>query len=284
MDKCPFCGSKYVNRLKTIETDQARETVYKCLNCKKEIKDVDEKKQASGTLLATFIGEAPYDSERSNWHQNDYIATLWRNESGELLCQLEYVCKRGKYGDVEKRKWVTSAIPTIAISDTAQGLVHQVCFSCNGSEPYAEKFRMRIERFTLNKELKDLALQNEFMRINDNERGCFTIFREREKVVKWLKQNLLPSTKKASGGCYIATCVYGSYNCPNVWVLRRYRDDVLSKTLLGRTFIKCYYAISPTIVRLFGNKKWFNALFKAPLDSIVKKLQSNGIDNTPYND
>ena len=27
-------------------------------------------------------------------------------------------------------------------------------------------------------------------------------------------------------GCYIATCVYGSYDCPQVWILRRYRDEI----------------------------------------------------------
>lgn len=25
-------------------------------------------------------------------------------------------------------------------------------------------------------------------------------------------------------GCYVATCVYGSYDCPEVWTLRRFRD------------------------------------------------------------
>ncbi len=33
-----------------------------------------------------------------------------------------------------------------------------------------------------------------------------------------------------NSGCYIATAVYGSYDCPEVWVLRRYRDYKLSKT------------------------------------------------------
>ena len=28
-------------------------------------------------------------------------------------------------------------------------------------------------------------------------------------------------------GCYVATAVYGSYDCPEVWTLRRYRDDTL---------------------------------------------------------
>jgi len=33
----------------------------------------------------------------------------------------------------------------------------------------------------------------------------------------------------SSAGCYIATAVYGSYNCPEVWTLRRYRDIKLKK-------------------------------------------------------
>lgn len=87
-----------------------------------------------------------------------------------------------------------------------------------------------------------------------------------------------------SGGCYVATCVYGSYDCPPVWTLRRFRDNILSNSMLGRLFIKVYYATSPTAVRFFGNKKWFHRLFKAPLDKFVKKLQDNGVESTPYND
>ena len=34
----------------------------------------------------------------------------------------------------------------------------------------------------------------------------------------------------SSGGCYVATAVYGSYDCPQVWTLRRYRDDTLAET------------------------------------------------------
>ncbi|HIZ10458.1 MAG TPA: leucine-rich repeat protein, partial [Candidatus Borkfalkia avicola] len=45
-----------------------------------------------------------------------------------------------------------------------------------------------------------------------------------------------PPAKK--GGCYIATAVYGSYDCPQVWTLRRYRDFSLSRTAPGRLFVK----------------------------------------------
>ena len=61
----------------------------------------------------------------------------------------------------------------------------------------------------------------------------------------------------SNSGCYIATCVYGSYDCPQVWTLRRFRDDTLDATWYGRLFIRCYYAISPTLVKWFGNTTWF---------------------------
>ena len=92
-----------------------------------------------------------------------------------------------------------------------------------------------------------------------------------------------PATVKKQG-CYIATCVYGSYDCPNVWVLRRYRDDILASVWYGRVFIRVYYAISPVLVKWFGKTKWFKSWWKIGLDKLISKLYANGIDNTPYND
>lgn len=92
------------------------------------------------------------------------------------------------------------------------------------------------------------------------------------------------SSENSSGGCYVATCIYGSYDCPPVWTLRRYRDHALAQNPFGRLFIKIYYTISPTAVKLFGNQKWFHNLLKAPLDKWVKKLNKEGVENTPYDD
>lgn len=91
-------------------------------------------------------------------------------------------------------------------------------------------------------------------------------------------------TSQSSGGCYIATAVYGSYDCPEVWTLRRYRDRCLAQTWYGRIFIRIYYAISPTLVRLFGNTSWFKSIWRGKLDSMVKRLQSEGYMSTPYKD
>ena len=85
-------------------------------------------------------------------------------------------------------------------------------------------------------------------------------------------------------GCYVATCVYGSYDCPQVWTLRRYRDNTLGSTWYGRLFIRTYYAISPTLVKWFGNTNWFKKFWKGFLDRLVTKLQNKGVENTQYQD
>jgi hypothetical protein len=89
---------------------------------------------------------------------------------------------------------------------------------------------------------------------------------------------------KGGGCCYVATCVYGSYDCPEVWTLRRYRDQKLSSTLLGKGFIKTYYFIGPTIIRWFGHKKWFVNVSKKILNKVVASLQKNGVEYSPYDD
>lgn len=90
--------------------------------------------------------------------------------------------------------------------------------------------------------------------------------------------------EKKEDGCYIATCIYGSYDCPEVWTLRRFRDYTLAETWYGRSFIHTYYAISPTIVRWFGKTKWFNHFWKGKLDRMVNRLQKKGYQATPYYD
>lgn len=91
-----------------------------------------------------------------------------------------------------------------------------------------------------------------------------------------------PTQKKS--GCYVATAVYGSYDCPQVWTLRRFRDDRLAASPLGRAFIRTYYAVSPALVRRFGETAWFKALWRGPLDRLVRRLRAQGVEDTPYQD
>lgn len=105
-----------------------------------------------------------------------------------------------------------------------------------------------------------------------------------EKVKGYDPTYEVPTFTPKKKGCYVATAVYGSYDCPEVWTLRRFRDDTLAATWYGRAFIRTYYAVSPTLVKWFGDTAWFKNLWKPMLDRMVKKLNDSGVENTAYHD
>lgn len=139
---------------------------------------------------------------------------------------------------------------------------------------------------------------------NNNAYGCYTlrgnfadqcyenasiIASYKNRITHYsLPSNLISPNNGGKGaetnGCYIATCVYGSYDCPQVWTLRRFRDYTLDETWYGRLFIKCYYAISPTLVKWFGETKWFRSFWKYKLDKMVTNLNRKGVNDTYYYD
>ena len=129
------------------------------------------------------------------------------------------------------------------------------------------------------------------IRMANNHRGSIDWWNS--KFLKSPPQNIpyyIPSkpkqttSQKTDTGCYIATAVYGSYDCPEVWTLRRYRDGVLDNSWYGRLFIRCYYSVSPTLVKCFGRTKWFRNLLRNPLNKWVDKLNKQGFEDTPYTD
>jgi hypothetical protein len=73
-------------------------------------------------------------------------------------------------------------------------------------------------------------------------------------------------------GCYVATMVYGSYEAPEVLVLRRFRDHFLANYFFGRVFINWYYAHSPSFVERYKNSPKVNYLIRFLLNGLVKFL------------
>ena len=141
----------------------------------------------------------------------------------------------------------------------------------------AEAWKSANKMFTDNAQWVNYAIKNWQQVVND-----YSI-----KIQKYDPSYQPAKVKiKSSGssGCYVATAVYGSYDCPEVWTLRRFRDFTLDESFVGRAFIKTYYTISPTLVRLFGDTDWFKALWKPILDNMVSKLRNKGFESTPYND
>lgn len=109
---------------------------------------------------------------------------------------------------------------------------------------------------------------------------------EHNKIKEIDPNHVIPEIKidEENSGCYIATAVYGSYDCPQVWVLRRYRDSILSKTLQGKAFIRIYYFLSPAFVNSFGSTTIFQKCFRKILDNKVKVLLRKGVKDSPYFD
>ena len=107
---------------------------------------------------------------------------------------------------------------------------------------------------------------------------------EIHKNEKYLQELINKLSNISSGGCYIATAVYGSYDCPEVWTLRRFRDYTLGATWYGRTFVKLYYLVSPTIVKYFGQTKLFQTFWRKRLDKFVERLHTQGVSEKPYVD
>lgn len=107
---------------------------------------------------------------------------------------------------------------------------------------------------------------------------------QEDKTVFQPYQGANHPSAKSGGGCYIATAVYGSYDCPEVWTLRRFRDYILAPLWCGQIFIKYYYFISPLLVRWFGRTYWFNTFWRKMLDKMVAYLKSKGISEEEYFD
>lgn len=107
---------------------------------------------------------------------------------------------------------------------------------------------------------------------------------EIERMIKKLNSAVSKGKEAKTAGCYVATAVYGSYDCSEVWTLRRFRDYNLAETWYGRAFIHAYYAISPTLVKWFGHTEWFKSMSRGKLDRMVKNLQDKGYESTPYED
>lgn len=107
---------------------------------------------------------------------------------------------------------------------------------------------------------------------------------EQWKKAHWNIHPLLESYAPKKKGCYVATAVYGSYDCPQVWTLRRYRDYTLQKSYAGRCFVRLYYAVSPFLVEKLGDKAFFKRFCKKILDKITRRLNTKGYSQAPYND
>lgn len=136
-----------------------------------------------------------------------------------------------------------------------------------------KEFKIRVETYRSNR-FDEYDTPNDFKCLPFTD-GSRMIPKEILPGWSWVLKDPTPKSKPVTSneGCYIATCVYGSYDCPEVMILREYRDKTLSKSSFGKFFIKIYYSISPTLVKHFGNHRLFKKIWKTIIDRIINRLK-----------
>jgi len=73
--------------------------------------------------------------------------------------------------------------------------------------------------------------------------------------------------------CFIATASYGSPLADDVTVLRRFRDDFLLKSSVGRVLVKVYYGFSPPLAEYISKHKIPRIATRIALSPIVYALK-----------
>ena len=78
------------------------------------------------------------------------------------------------------------------------------------------------------------------------------------------------------GGCFIATACFGSFDAPEVLVLRQFRDVVLLESMAGRAFVLFYYTVSPPIARFIQKREKLKGWVRFFLVSRIVKMIDKG--------
>ena len=65
---------------------------------------------------------------------------------------------------------------------------------------------------------------------------------------------------KTAGMCFVATAACGDPFAPEVIALSAFRDDVLLRSRVGRTFVRIYYAVSPPIAAVIARSALLRAI------------------------
>ena len=231
-----------------------------------DIEKEEENRKIIDEISTDIIGMACSQyvyNERKNgygfvtWTDKSQTIELFDNLGKEFMFTLEHIAEKISDNDKQKRVYYYNL-----------ALNHAEFILKNGSLTSKIMFDFKNSIMTYHKLIHEIDHSHEIP-VENSQQG---------------NGQSTQGNGQSTGGCYVATCVYGSYDCPQVWTLRRYRDDTLGATWYGRAFVHTYYAISPTLVKWFGKTSWFKKMWKGTLDRMVKKLEENGIENTPYTD
>jgi len=91
-------------------------------------------------------------------------------------------------------------------------------------------------------------------------------------VARWTavyNEDQPPDDNPGSGGCFIATAVYGTDMAAEVISLKRFRDNFLMKKKFGRAFVRWYYRHSPPVADYIRNRGIIKAAIRTGLKPLL---------------
>ncbi|MBS4016149.1 MAG: hypothetical protein KGZ86_06945 [Candidatus Latescibacteria bacterium] len=80
-------------------------------------------------------------------------------------------------------------------------------------------------------------------------------------------------------GCFIATAIYGSAYEHEVLLLQRFRDEIMLKSFLGKSFVTIYYFVSPPIVKIITKNDFLRKVSKAILINPILRIAKEKLKN-----
>ena len=69
--------------------------------------------------------------------------------------------------------------------------------------------------------------------------------------------------------CFVATAAYGSVMANDVEMLRRFRDSLLTRTVIGELAVETYYTFGPAMAGVIGESELLRASARSVLEPIV---------------
>ncbi|MFN7262300.1 MAG: CFI-box-CTERM domain-containing protein [Pseudobdellovibrionaceae bacterium] len=87
-----------------------------------------------------------------------------------------------------------------------------------------------------------------------------------------IMKQFLKMSSEDKGKCFIATAAFESEEHPVVLSLRKFRDEVLLSTILGRCFVDFYYFVSPPIAKFLNICSSLKPLIRLILQGLANLL------------
>jgi len=196
------------------------------------------------------LSDIGVQSESSN---GDELIVILRE--GELPSDINGFCKQ-----------ILDQCPFISFGTKSRVYVQQILIRSVPAGSYAATHAMVLSDYNSLglPELESL----EFVELQDqNNVQCLVYITDFEGAPSVIPQ------KQKSGSCFVATAVYGSYDAPQVKILRVFRDGVLEPSRMGRLFIHFYYRIGPICSKTVKRYNWLRWIFRYILNFFVAALR-----------